>query len=40
MTKRIGKQTIKLENKPRIIATTSVVGPKEGDGPQIGRAHV
>src|SRR3712207_795568 len=33
MTKRIGKQTIKLENKPRIIATTSVVGPKEGEGP-------
>lgn len=33
MTKRVGKQTIKLENKPRIIATTSIVGPKEGDGP-------
>lgn len=33
MTKRVGKQTIILENKPRIIATTSVVGPKEGDGP-------
>lgn len=33
MTKRVGKQTIILENKPRIVATTSVVGPKEGDGP-------
>lgn len=33
MTKRVGKQTIKLENKPRIIATTSIVGPKEGEGP-------
>lgn len=33
MSKRVGKQTIKLENKPKIIATTSIVGPKEGDGP-------
>lgn len=33
MTKRIGTQTIKFENKPRIISTTSVVGPKEGEGP-------
>lgn len=33
MSKRVGKQTVKLENKPRIIATTSVVGPKEGEGP-------
>lgn len=33
MSKRIGEQTVKLENKPKIIATTSVVGPKEGQGP-------
>lgn len=33
MGKRLGKQTIKTENKPRIISTFSVVGPKEGDGP-------
>lgn len=33
MTKKIGKQTIKFENKPRIVTTTSIVGPKEGDGP-------
>lgn len=33
MTKRVGKQTIRLENKPKIITTTSIVGPKEGDGP-------
>lgn len=33
MTKRIGKQTVKLENKPRIIQATSIVGPKEGKGP-------
>lgn len=31
--KRVGKQTIKLESKPRIISTYSIVGPKEGDGP-------
>lgn len=31
--KKIGKQTIKLENPPRIISTYSIVGPKEGDGP-------
>lgn len=33
MTKRVGKQTVRLDSKPRIIATTSVVGPKEGEGP-------
>ncbi|MFU0823654.1 stage V sporulation protein AD [Clostridium sp.] len=33
MTKRAGSQTIRLDNKPKIIATTSIVGPKEGDGP-------
>ncbi len=31
--KRIGKQTIFLESKPRIISTFSIVGPKEGKGP-------
>ena len=31
--KKIGKQTIKLENPPKIVATYSIVGPKEGDGP-------
>lgn len=31
--KRIGKQTIKLQNPPSIIATGSIVGPKEGEGP-------
>ncbi|AGK97843.1 stage V sporulation protein AD [Clostridium pasteurianum] len=33
MGKRMGKQTIKIESKPRIIATYSIVGPKEGEGP-------
>jgi len=33
MTKKVGKQTIEVKSKPRIIATTSVVGPKEGEGP-------
>lgn len=31
--KKIGKQTIKLENPPKIISTFSIVGPKEGQGP-------
>lgn len=31
--KRIGEQTVKLENPPRIISTFSIVGPKEGEGP-------
>lgn len=31
--KRIGKQTVKLENPPSILSTYSIVGPKEGDGP-------
>ena len=30
---RIGKRTIKLENNPTIIATSSIVGPKEAKGP-------
>lgn len=33
MNKRVGKQTVKLETKPKIIATTSIVGPKEAQGP-------
>ncbi|MDU1323075.1 MAG: stage V sporulation protein AD [Clostridium botulinum] len=33
MNKRIGKQTLKLDSKPKIIGTTSIVGPKEGEGP-------
>ena len=32
-TKRLGKQTVKLNNPPKIIATYSIVGPKEGEGP-------
>ena len=32
-TKRIGTQTIKLSNPPKIISTFSIVGPKEGQGP-------
>jgi stage V sporulation protein AD len=31
--KNLGKQTKKLENPPIIISTSSIVGPKEGDGP-------
>lgn len=31
--KRLGKQTIKLSAPPSIIATYSIVGPKEGEGP-------
>ncbi|WP_297133649.1 stage V sporulation protein AD [Terrisporobacter sp.] len=31
--KRIGQRTIKLNNLPTIIAASSVVGPKEGEGP-------
>lgn len=32
-SKRLGKQTVKLSNPPKIVATTSIVGPKEGKGP-------
>ncbi|MEF9990969.1 MAG: stage V sporulation protein AD [Romboutsia sp.] len=32
-SKRIGKRTVKLKNKPTIISATSIVGPKEGLGP-------
>ncbi|WP_411168664.1 stage V sporulation protein AD [Clostridium sp. MB05] len=31
--KKVGKQTVKLQNPPKIIATYSIVGPKEGAGP-------
>lgn len=33
MAKRVGRQTLRFDNKPRIVVTTSIVGPKEGDGP-------
>ncbi|MGI6773064.1 MAG: stage V sporulation protein AD [Clostridiales bacterium] len=33
MAKRQGRFVLKLENKPRIIASAAVVGPKEGQGP-------
>lgn len=33
MNKRVGSQTVELKSKPRIIATYSIVGPKEGEGP-------
>lgn len=32
-SKRIGKRTVKMQNKPTIISTASVAGPKEGEGP-------
>lgn len=31
--KKLGAQTVKLENPPSIISSYSIVGPKEGDGP-------
>ena len=31
--KKIGNQTVKFDNPPKIIATHSIVGPKEGQGP-------
>lgn len=31
--KRVGSRTVKLENGPVIIATSSIVGPKEAQGP-------
>ncbi|MGL4741735.1 MAG: stage V sporulation protein AD [Sarcina sp.] len=30
---KVGRQTVYLENRPRIINTMSIVGPKEGEGP-------
>lgn len=32
-SKRIGKRTVKMQNKPTIISTACVAGPKEGEGP-------
>jgi len=31
--KKIGKQTVRFDKPPSIIATASIVGPKEGEGP-------
>lgn len=31
--KRIGTQTVELKNRPKLISATSVVGPKEAEGP-------
>ena len=33
MTKKLGKQTVYMQNPPKILATASIVGPKEGKGP-------
>ncbi len=33
MQKKIGKQTVKLQNPPTITSTYAIVGPKEGQGP-------
>ncbi len=33
MSKRIGRQTVRLENEPVIIDTASIAGIKEGEGP-------
>jgi stage V sporulation protein AD len=33
VNKRVGKQTVRTDSKPRIISTASIVGPKEGNGP-------
>ena len=33
MTKKIGRQTLKLQYPPTIAATAAVVGQKEGQGP-------
>lgn len=31
--KRVGRQTVKLQNPPSIVSTAAIVGPKEGKGP-------
>lgn len=36
LEKKVGKQTIRLQNPPAIVATASIVGPKEGKGPLAG----
>lgn len=33
MSRHLGRQSIELSNKPRIISTYCTVGPKEGEGP-------
>lgn len=33
MKKKVGKQTVKIESRPKIISTSTIVGPKEGRGP-------
>ncbi|MFX0548010.1 stage V sporulation protein AD [Hathewaya histolytica] len=33
MSKKVGKQTLIMENKPRIVSTYNIVGPMEGQGP-------
>lgn len=33
LEKRVGSQTVEFRNRPKIIAATSVVGPKEAEGP-------
>ncbi|MGM0472221.1 MAG: stage V sporulation protein AD [Bacillota bacterium] len=33
MNKQVGAQTIKFDNKPTIISSSAIVGPKEGAGP-------
>jgi len=35
-SKKMGRQTVKFENPPKIIAAHSIVGPKEGEGPLSG----
>ncbi len=32
-TKRLGNQTVKLQNPPSIVSSAAIVGPKEGKGP-------
>ncbi len=36
LEKKVGKQTIRLQNPPVITSTSSIVGPKEGKGPLSG----
>ena len=31
--KKLGKQTIRMDNFPTITQVASIVGPKEGEGP-------
>lgn len=38
-SKKLGKQTLRLDNPPSIIGSGSVVGPKEGQGPLGGYFH-